>query len=210
MQMWPHIWLLFRLGVFIWFFTNPQSSWSRWFSVVGIAVFIFLVSIGGLQSLADLAWRPVAQQLENMLPRLEQPQQRRGGAQGQNRVPDPGEMAARLVAQRGNWLQGQIRRFERASLLFLASIAPGVAERHIANLEAEARAERQRREAEAAEAARRREEEEANADANGESGGAAASEQGQGPPSSGSPRAEGQDGGAGREQGVQPMNPVAA
>jgi hypothetical protein len=36
--------------------------------------------------------------------------------------------------------------------LFLASIAPGVAERHIANLEAAARAERERREAEAREA----------------------------------------------------------
>lgn len=215
MQMWPHIWLIFRLGVFIWFFTNPQSTWSRWFSVVGIAVFIFIVSIGGLQSLADLAWRPVAQQLENMLPGLEQPPQRREGAQGQNRDPDPGEMAARLVAQRGNWLQGQIRRLERASLLFLASIAPGVAERHIANLEAEARAERQRREAEAAEAARRREEEEeeANADTNGgPSGVAAGPEPGQEPEGSGSPRAEGQeDGGAGREQGMQqPLNPMAA
>jgi hypothetical protein len=208
MQMWPHIWLIFRLGVFIWFFTNPQSSWSRWFSVVGIAVFIFIVSIGGLQSLADLAWRPVAQQLEN-----EQPQQRqREGAQGQNRDPDPGEMAARLVAQRGNWLQGQIRRFERASLLFLASIAPGVAERHIANLEAEARAERQRREAEAAEAARRRREEEegANADTTGEPSGAAASEPGHEPAASNSPRAEGQDGGAGHEQGMQPLDRVAA
>jgi len=36
--------------------------------------------------------------------------------------------------------------------LFLASIAPGVAERHIANLEAAARAERERIEAEAREA----------------------------------------------------------
>jgi hypothetical protein len=64
-------------------------------------------------------------------------------------------MARRLVAQhqgQDNWVLSQVRRLERAGLLFLASIAPGVAERHIANLEAAARAERERREAEAREA----------------------------------------------------------
>lgn len=70
--------------------------------------------------------------------------------------PNPAETAARLVRERraanGNWLMTQARRLERAGILFLASIAPGVAERHIAQLEAEARAERQRQEA--AEAAR--------------------------------------------------------
>jgi hypothetical protein len=69
-------------------------------------------------------------------------------------------MAARLVAERqgpDGWLLTQMRRLERAGLLFLASIAPGVAERHIANLEAAARAERERREAEAREAAAARE-----------------------------------------------------
>ncbi|KAJ3537087.1 hypothetical protein NM208_g6460 [Fusarium decemcellulare] len=65
-------------------------------------------------------------------------------------------MARRLVAQHQgpeSWILSQVRRLERAGLLFLASIAPGVAERHIANLEAAARAERERREAEAAAAA---------------------------------------------------------
>lgn len=204
LQVWPHIWLIFRLAIFVWFFTSPQSSWSRWLSVVGMAVFIFILSIGALHNFADLAWRPIAQQLENMLPRLEQPQAE--GAQGQeNRDPEPAELAARLIAQREqeNWIQGQIRRIERAGLLFLASIAPGVAERHIANLEAEARAERQRREAEAAEAARRQEEEAGNAEAGGEPG-AEASEQAQGQTQ---PAAEGQDG-VGRDIGVPP-NPVA-
>lgn len=55
--------------------------------------------------------------------------------------------------RRQSWFTAQVRRIERAGLLFLASIAPGVAERHIANLEAETRAEE----------ARRREEEEAAA-----------------------------------------------
>ena len=210
-QVWPHIWLIFRLGIFVWFFTSPQSSWSRWFSVVGMAVFIFILSIGALHNIADLAWRPVAQQLENMLPRLEQPQPQprpdgaQGHQQGENREPEPADMAARLLAEREreSWFQGQIRRIERAGLLFLASIAPGVAERHIANLEAEAGAERQRREAEAAEAARRQEEEAGNAEISEETDAMAASQQAQESAAPADPEAEGQ-GGVSRDQRVQP------
>lgn len=83
--------------------------------------------------------------------------QRGGDQNGQARQePNPEDMARRLVAQHQgpeSWIISQVRRLERAGLLFLASIAPGVAERHIANLEAAARAERERREAEAAAAA---------------------------------------------------------
>ncbi len=65
--------------------------------------------------------------------------------------PDPAQAAVRLVEHRrnanANWLMDQVRRAERAGLLFLASIAPGVAERHIAHLEAQVRAERERRQA---------------------------------------------------------------
>jgi hypothetical protein len=60
--------------------------------------------------------------------------------------PDPAQAAARLVAQRrvnnGAWLREQARRIERAGILFLASFAPGVAERHIQQLEERERAER--------------------------------------------------------------------
>ena len=83
--------------------------------------------------------------------------QRGGDQNGRARQePNPEDMARRLVAQHQgpeSWIISQVRRLERAGLLFLASIAPGVAERHIANLEAAARAERERREAEAAAAA---------------------------------------------------------
>ncbi|KAF4121811.1 Conserved fungal protein [Geosmithia morbida] len=174
LQAWPHIWLVFRLALFVWFFTSPQASWGRWLSVIGLAVFIFVVSIGALQGIVDVARRPIAQHLQNAVPRLEPHRHhnpRGAGNDGDdddddNNNPDPANMAARLVARREQttWLQSQIRRAERAGLLFLASIAPGVAERHIADLEAEARAERERerREAEAAaaDAARRRQEEE--------------------------------------------------
>lgn len=156
MQLWPHLWLLFRLGLFIWFFTSPNSSWSRWASVVGLAICIFIYTIGALNNIVGFAWHPIRQHLQNLLPQMEN--QPRGLRDGEHH--DPAEMAARLIAQREreNWLQGQIRRIERAGLLFLASIAPGFAEEHIQNLENQARAERERIEAEA-EAARRQQEE---------------------------------------------------
>ncbi|KAH7254020.1 uncharacterized protein BKA55DRAFT_509624 [Fusarium redolens] len=159
MQLWPQIWLLFRLVLFVWFFTSPNASWSRWFTIIVIAVLIFLLSTGIFNGVPDHVWQPLGRHLENLIPA--EPRRRQGiaGEDQQNQQPrqnpDPTEMARRLVAQHQgpeSWLLSQVRRVERAGLLFLASIAPGVAERHIANLEAAARAERERREAEEREA----------------------------------------------------------
>ncbi|PFH56197.1 hypothetical protein XA68_16909 [Ophiocordyceps unilateralis] len=164
-QLWPHVWLIFRLGLFVWFFTSPNSSWSRWLTIIGLAVLVFVMSTGLLNGMAENVWRPIGRHLENILPALEQPRHGRaagagqGGEAARRAGPEDGsgpqQMAARLVAEhhaRPGWLVGQFRRLERAGLLFLASLAPGVAERHIANLEAEAQAEEARRR-EAAEAA---------------------------------------------------------
>lgn len=202
-RLWPHFWLAVRLGLFVWWFTSPTSSWSRWIAVIAIAISIFVLNTGALDGFADQLWRIICRHMENLIPMAgpeagqalrrdgnqnqnqnQNPneaehaaptQQRGGGGNGEN--PDPATMAARLVEQRreanGNWLLNRVRRAERAGLLFLASIAPGVAERHIANLEAEA--ERQRREAEAeaaAEEARRAAESEAAAEAGDEASGA--------------------------------------
>ncbi|KAF6844002.1 ubiquitin family protein [Colletotrichum musicola] len=164
-QLWPHFWLMVRLALFVWWFTSPNASWSRWFTVIAIAISIFVLNTGMLNTLFDQAVGPVRRHMENLIPLAapnnpnEPVQPRDGqGIVGPNGQPDPARAAARLVEQRrhdnANWLMDQVRRLERAGLLFLASIAPGVAERHIAHLEAEARAERQRREeAEAAAAA---------------------------------------------------------
>ncbi|KAF9775038.1 hypothetical protein IL306_006863 [Fusarium sp. DS 682] len=159
MQLWPQIWLLFRLALFVWFFTSPNASWSRWLTIIVIAVLIFLLSTGIFNNIPDHVWQPLGRHLENLIPAEPRHRQAVVGAEQQNQQPrqdpDPTEMARRLVAQHQgpeNWLLSQIRRVERAGLLFLASIAPGVAERHIANLEAAARAERERREAEEREA----------------------------------------------------------
>ncbi|TDZ31510.1 hypothetical protein C8035_v012230 [Colletotrichum spinosum] len=164
-QVWPHFWLMVRLALFVWWFTSPNASWSRWFAVMFIAVCIFLVNTGLLNNFFDQVVGPVRRHMENLIPlglpnNGDTPVPPRDGQAvvGANGQPDPVRAAARLVQQRrhnnANWLMDQVRRLERAGLLFLASIAPGVAERHIAHLEAEARAERQRREeAEAAAAA---------------------------------------------------------
>ncbi|KAI1184635.1 hypothetical protein F5B17DRAFT_446861 [Nemania serpens] len=169
-QLWPHIWMMIRLALFIWWFTSPTSSWSRWITVISIAITLFIVNTGALNPFAEQIWVPLRRHLENLIPLAadagDRQQQRpipgnaqRGDANGANPVqprdPDPADAAARLVQQRrqdnANWVLNQVRRLERAGILFIASLAPGLAERHIAQVEAEARAERQRQqEAEAA------------------------------------------------------------
>ncbi|KAK3359354.1 hypothetical protein B0T25DRAFT_95618 [Lasiosphaeria hispida] len=169
---WPHIWLIIRLVVFVWWFTSNDPSWSRWVTMVAIAIAVFALNTGLLNGFANQAWDPFRQHLEGLIPLVDPNRQQReaqpvappepaapnGDARaaaatgGQPADPNPAQVARRLVADRrnanANWLLDTVRRFERAGLLFLASIAPGVAERHIANLEAQERAERQRREAE--------------------------------------------------------------
>lgn len=170
--LWPHVWLMIRLAVFVWWFTSSDTSWTRWFTIMSVATAVFLINTGLLNGIVHHMLNPVRQHLEGLIPlggpdpnrdrdgngnnaqaaaqdgennQTPRPQQQRG-------QPDPARVAARLVAQRqeqnANWLLDQVRRLERAGLLFLASIAPGVAERHIAALEAQERAERERREAE--------------------------------------------------------------
>lgn len=187
--LWPHIWLLIRLGVFVWWFTSSDTSWTRWLTIMFVATAVFVINTGLLNRMANDMFNPLRQHLEGLIPLAGPDPNRDGGRNGDNAAanaqpgregnneaagqarrqqgePDPGEVAARLVAQRrnnnANWLLDQVRRLERAGLLFLASIAPGVAERHIAHLEAEARAERERREA-AERAERERQEEQERA-----------------------------------------------
>ncbi|RYP11764.1 hypothetical protein DL765_007606 [Monosporascus sp. GIB2] len=168
-NLWPAVWGMIRLSLFlfVWWYTSPTATWSRLMMVVFIAVTFFLANTGLLTPLTGQIWVPIRQHLENLIPLADHHQDaqpaRAADAQGGNRNTanaeaqrglDPADTAARLVQQRrdrnANWLANQVRRLERAGVLFLASIAPGVAERHIAHLEAEARAERQRREAEEA------------------------------------------------------------
>lgn len=185
---WPHVWMIIRLGLFVWWFTTPESSWSRWITVISIAIGLFLANTGILNPLIEQFWVPVRQHIENLMPladnhgRARPAQQPAGGDAtnrntdnaGRTREPTPADTAARLVEQRrdanANWLLNVVRRLERAGLIFLASIAPGIAERHIEHLEAEARAERQRGEAQATAAAEAAQAAAAEADSTGAQG----------------------------------------
>jgi len=161
---WPHVWLLIRLVAFAWWFSYTDPSWERWLSLILAFVVVMAINTGIFNGMVNNAFHPVREQLEGMIPfadpdrqhQQEQRQQHQAeqtqGQQGVNQGgtaagnPDPAQTAARLVAQRrlqnGSWLRDQLRRIERAGILFLASFAPGVAERHIQQLEERERAER--------------------------------------------------------------------
>lgn len=197
----PLLWLIVRLVGFVWFFTAGNPSWTRWLMVSGLAFVVFIINTGIFNGVADQIWGPIRRHLEGLIPlapgpedqarareiaRLEEAQ-RVAAALPANEAPqqrrrpgelDPAEVAARLLEQHrqanAGWLITQIRRAEHSLLLFLASLVPGVGERHVRarELENEAiEAERQRQIA-AAEAANAAENAERSADGEPTGGGA--------------------------------------
>jgi hypothetical protein len=180
----PMIWLILRLAGFVWFFTAGNSSWPRFVMITALAIIVFIINTGIFNGIAEAMWGPVRRHVEALIPlagpeaalvpavnaaaipqQLQQVPVREGraadgpGPRRRRGELDEVEVAARLIRQqreaRGDWWLTQVRRIEHAALLFLASLVPGVGERHIAAREAAANAaeaERQR-EIEAAEAA---------------------------------------------------------
>ncbi|KAI1438218.1 hypothetical protein GGR50DRAFT_640468 [Xylaria sp. CBS 124048] len=165
-QIWPHVWMILRLAGFIWWFTTPTSSWLRWITVVSIAITLFIVNTGVMHPLAEQIAGPLRRHLENLIPPVADAdaRQQQGAAADNARDgdanmadparpdgPNPADTAARLIQQRhqnnANWLLDQVRRLERAGILFIASLAPGLAERHIAQAEADALARQRQQEA---------------------------------------------------------------
>jgi hypothetical protein len=156
---------------------NPSWSRFLMVSGLAVMVFIFNTGIfNGLfeqlwgpirrhvETLIPLAGPEAAQipAINAAIPRVPNTEERQAEpgqeptrqGQGQRRGElDPAQVAAHLIEQHRQrnapgWLMTQIRRAEHAMLLFLASLVPGVGERHIAAREAEANAaeaERQRR-----------------------------------------------------------------
>ncbi|KAL5326712.1 hypothetical protein ACEPPN_004401 [Leptodophora sp. 'Broadleaf-Isolate-01'] len=171
-QVGPVIWLLARLAFFVWFFTSGNPSWTRWFIMVSLGVLVFLYNTGVLNGIGNDIFGPIRRHLENLIPLAGPeaalvpaqnaapiPQAPAGDAPAGNLTPqqrqrgelDPAEAAERILEERrqrlanGGWLVAQIRRAEHSLLLFLASLVPGVGERHIAAREAEANAAEARR-----------------------------------------------------------------
>lgn len=166
-----HLWLFVRLFGFVWFFTHG-ASWSRTILLCAIATIVFIGQSGMFRSVFQGLWDPIRRHADNLMPVAghEQPgadgrQATSTGADGTaGGEPSPEQAAQRLLEQRRaqgeHVIQHLFRRAERAIALFLASLAPGVAERHIqARDAAEAARQLHRREREEREERERNERE---------------------------------------------------
>ncbi|OBT85565.1 hypothetical protein VE02_06697 [Pseudogymnoascus sp. 03VT05] len=161
-QLAPHVWLVVRLIGFVWFFTSGNTSWWRFCMVTGLSVVFFFINTGFID------WAPIRRHLENLIPLALPAVNPEGaaagapaaagagaGTEGRAGELDPQRVAQRLIEQRqrqnAGWFMSLVRRVEHATLLFLASLWPGVGERHVAAREEEDNTRRRREEAAEAE-----------------------------------------------------------
>lgn len=169
-----HLWLLIRLFGFVYFFT-AGAGWRRTLLLGLIASLVFIAQTGIFRPVIQGIWDPIRRHAEGLVPLAanERPRAGVGGAGNDgdgtgtrlaNREPTPQEAAERLLQERErqdvSFVRQSFRRVERAVALFVASLVPGVGERHIAAREA-AEAARQAEAREREERARKEEEEEA-------------------------------------------------
>lgn len=162
-----HLWLLIRLFGFVYFFTSG-AGWYRTTLLGVCAFFVFIAQTGILRPLQRAIWDPLRRHVEALVPLagnngnagadgVPAPPNGQGAAATQ---PNPRHMADRLLQNQnggGGLVRRNIRRVERAMALFVASLVPGVGERHIAARDA-AEAARQAAEREREEQVRREEE----------------------------------------------------
>lgn len=152
-----HVWLLVRLFGFVYFFTGGGGY--RRALLLGFCAFaVFIVQTGIFRPFIQQAWEPLRRHIENLLPlannndRRQLPQAAPNFHNNNNNNPDnhqdlattmmltPQQAADRMLQERQNrdesLTRQYIRRVERAIALFIASLVPGVGERHIAAREA--------------------------------------------------------------------------
>jgi len=157
------LWFLFRLLAIV-AVISYNSGWQRTLIVWAVALIMFVAHMGALRPLQERIWVPVRQYVEDLV-RLDhngngpaaRPQGQVGEVDGTADVagnrerPDPESTARRLLQQheqRNLWIR-VLRNLERSLALFMASLVPGVGERHIAALDAQrAQEDRQRTEEE--------------------------------------------------------------
>lgn len=168
-----HLWLLIRLFGFVYFFT-AGAGWRRTLLLGLIASLVFIAQTGIFRPVIQGVWDPIRRHAEGLVPLAANERHLAGiggarnagngtGAQPTNREVTPQEAAERLLQERErqdvSFVRQSIRRVERAVALFVASLVPGVGERHIAAREAaeaarqaevQEREERARKEAEEA------------------------------------------------------------
>lgn len=165
-----HLWLLIRLFGFVYFFT-AGAGWRRTILLGLIASLVFIAQTGIFRPVLQGIWDPIRRHAEGLVPLAANERPRAGvgrtenngdgtGTQPRNRGPTPQEAAERLLQEREpqdvSFVRQSLRRAERAIALFVASLVPGVGERHIAAREA-AEAARQAEAREREERARKEE-----------------------------------------------------
>lgn len=116
-----------------------------------IASLVFIAQTGIFRPLIQGIWDPIRRHAEGLVPLAANERPRAGvggagnngggiGTQPPNRESTPQEAAERLLQERDrqdvSFVRQSIRRVERAVALFVASLVPGVGERHIAAREA--------------------------------------------------------------------------
>ncbi|RKF83409.1 putative ubiquitin family protein [Golovinomyces cichoracearum] len=162
------LWLIARLVVLFLLFTAGNSSWTRWLMASGIAFIVLIAFTGFLNGVVQQVWSPIRRHLESLVPLGPvhnqnvpiQPNGVHGQAGDEERIqmnlpedinrnePNPLEYPSRGIEQQvrsnSELLMTQIRRLEQSLILFVASLVPGVSERHIAHREALANREAER------------------------------------------------------------------
>lgn len=152
-----HLWLLVRLFGFVYFFT-AGGGYRRALLLGFCAFIVFIAQTGLFRPFIQQAWEPLRRHIESLLPLANNtghrplPQAAPNPRNNNNNSPrnhqdlaanmmlTPQQAADRLLQGRQIRAEGltqqYIRRAERAIALFLASLVPGVGERHIAAREA--------------------------------------------------------------------------
>ena len=155
------------------YFFTAGAGWRRTILLGLIAGLVFIAQTGIFRPVIQGIWDPIRRHAEGLVPLAanERPlagadgirdNADRRGTQPANREPTPQEAAERLLQERDgqdvSYVRQSFRRIERAVALFVASLVPGVGERHIAAREA-AEAARQVEVREREERARKEEDE---------------------------------------------------
>lgn len=135
------IWLFVRLYFFCYMFSEP-GTWTR-ILMVCVAVVLSLLSETGIpQQLYRMIVAPVRQHFESLVqfgPARPQPEARARAERNEQ-----GDVNA--ARDEGGYVRFNLRRIERSVALFLASLVPGVGERHVQVRNAADAAEREREE----------------------------------------------------------------
>ncbi|KAL6720412.1 hypothetical protein ACLMJK_002334 [Lecanora helva] len=207
-----NLWLLVRLFGFVYFFT-AGAGWRRTILLGLVACLVFVAQTGVFRPVIQGMWEPIRRHAEGLVPLAgaEREGTDRAGAnanagavQRPHREPTPQEAAERLLQEREqrdvNFLRQSFRRVERAVALFVASLVPGVGERHIAAREA-AEAARQAE-------AREREEQARRAEAEASQQGQGDTSQGTGTAANPGPAAEAPQEPVAPDQDQNPLPPV--